>query len=248
MEDQEPDDEGHTVGREVHRLGEDHLLGPVQPQHSRLMSGQLARACQRDPDAERYADERQRLLEQVRPALPLPGPPADQVAHESTGEPARRPGQPGSDVQQLADEVRELGGAKCQHRGGRKPDQAPSTPAVQQPPQRPGNGAPHAIGDSGQAPGWRSVLHARPQVIDVLGSIEHGIQYGNVQRPGGQRNLRQIYRPSPASRDNPQARTYPRGDPAQLAQQPRQLRAVRIPHSVVRGIKAVVTDKAGARS
>lgn len=187
MKDQEPDNEGHAVGRQVQRLREDHLLRSVQLQGACLMTAQLARAGQHDADADRDADERQRLLKHVRPALALPRPPADQVADQSPGEPAGRPGLAGRDVQQLADEVGELGSGQRQDRGRGKADQPPASLAGQQPAQRPGNQMPYGTGDGAKAPGRRGVWHARPQVLVFGSSVRHGIQYGNVRQPGNQR-------------------------------------------------------------
>jgi hypothetical protein len=207
VEDQEPYDEGHAVSCEIEGLGEDHLLEPVQPEDPRLITRELARAGQGDADADRYPGERQRLLEQVRPALALPGPPADHVADGSAGEPAGCPGLPGRDVQQLADEVGQLGGGQCQHSCGREADQPPATGAAQPPANRPGDHAPHAVSGLGRFPDRRGTMHARPRRIQALGSVRHGIQYGNLRRPGKHRISRRTHRSCPAPPKPYRART-----------------------------------------
>jgi hypothetical protein len=184
MEDQEPDNKGHAVGREVHALSEDHLLEAVQPENACLVAGELACPGQRDPHADRYGHERQRLLEQVRPALALPGPPADQVADGSPGEPSGRTGLPGRDVQQLADQVRHLSGAQREHRGRREADQTPATLSPEPSPHRSGDQPPHAVSDSGRTPGRRGTVHTGPWLNQSFGSVRHGIQYGTPQGPG----------------------------------------------------------------
>jgi hypothetical protein len=184
MEDQEPDDEGHAVSREVQALSEDHFLGAVQPENARLVAGELACPGQRDPDADRYDHERQRLSEQVRPALALPGPPAHHVADDSPGEPSGRTRLPGRDVQQLADEVRQLGSAQREDRGGREADQAPASLSPEPSPDRSWDHPPHALVQSGRTPGRRGTVHTGPWLNQSFGSVRHGIQYGTLLGPG----------------------------------------------------------------
>jgi hypothetical protein len=184
MEDQEPHDEGHAVSSEVQALSEDHLLEAVQPENARLVAGKLACPGQGDPDADRYDHERQRLLDQVGPALSLPGPPADHVADDSASEPSCRAGLAGRDVQQLADQVGQLRSAQREHRGRREADQAPAAVALQPSPQRSRDQAPHAVGDSRRTLGRRGTVHRRPRLNQAFGSVRHGIQYGILRGPG----------------------------------------------------------------
>jgi hypothetical protein len=184
MEDHEPDDEGHAVRREVQALSKDHLLGAVQPENARLVAGELACPGQGDPDADRYGHERQRLLEHVRRALALPGPPADQVADHGASEPSGGTGLPGRDVQQLADQVRQLGGAQREHGGRREADQAPASLALQPSPRRSWDQAPEPVSDSGRTLGRRGTVHTRPWLNQSFGSVRLGIQYGTRRGPG----------------------------------------------------------------
>jgi hypothetical protein len=98
MEDHEAGYERHAVRRQVPALGEQHLVEAVQAQVARLFGDDLAGHRENDPDADRDRHERQGLLEQVRPAFALPGPPADQVTYDRACEPSRRPGDPGRHV------------------------------------------------------------------------------------------------------------------------------------------------------
>ncbi len=157
MEDQEPDDEGHAVGRQVQALGEHNLLDPVQAEDACLVVSELAGERQDHADAEGDHHEREGLLEQVGPAPALPRPPADHVAHGRACEPSRSAGDPGRHTRDLADEVRQLGSAQGQHRRGRKTDQAPASPTAQPSPQRPGDQAPRGFTDLGRYHG-----HGRP--------------------------------------------------------------------------------------
>jgi hypothetical protein len=190
MEDQEPYDEGHTVGGEVEALREHHLLQAVQPQNPRLVAGQLAGAGERDTHADGHGRERQRLPEQVRPALALPGPPAYRVTHRGAGEPSGCPGYARRDVEQLAHQVGQLGGAQRQHRGRGEPDQPPAARGTEAAPQRPGNHAPQAVG--GRRRNRRVCLavgHQCPRLAQAMGSVSHGIQYENRRWPRHQQVL-----------------------------------------------------------
>jgi len=228
VEDQEPDHEGHAVSRKVERLGEGHFLEAVQPEDPRFIASELARPGEGDADAHRYDDERQRLLQQVRPALALPRPPADHVAHRRSGEPSGRSGLAGRDVQQLADEVGELGRGQRQHSGGREADQPPAALGAHQLPHWPRDHPPEAVTDRGRVPDWGGAMHARPRVIQAFGSVRHGIQYGNLWRSGKRRIPRQSAAHPQLPRSRPRAPNPALPSP---------------------GYKTtIVTDKAGARS
>src|SRR5215469_8951184 len=81
VEDQEPDQEGNSVGGQVQALQEYGSLRAVQAEHGRLSVSEVARLGEHSPDHERDRHEGQRFLEQVWLAAPLPCPPADRVAH-----------------------------------------------------------------------------------------------------------------------------------------------------------------------
>jgi hypothetical protein len=184
VKDQEPDHEGGAVSRQIEHLGENHFVDSVQPEIARLVTPELARPSQGQPDADRYDDERERLLEQVRTALSLPGPPADHIAHSGTSEPAGRAGLARGDVQQLAHEEGQLRSSQSQHSGWRKTDQPPPALAAHKFAQRPGDYPPDPVSDCRRAPDWRGAMHSRPRVIQAFGSVRHGIQYGSLRRPG----------------------------------------------------------------
>ena len=185
MEDQEPYDEGHTVGGEVEALREQDLLQAVQPQDSCLVAGQLAGAGQRDAHTDGDGHERQRLLEQMRPSPPLPGPPADDVAHHGAGQPCARARNAGRDVEQLAHQVGQLRGAERQHRGGRKPGQPAAALGPEPALQRPGNDTPQAVSGCGQNRySFGAFGHQCPRLTLARGSVSHGIQYENCGWPG----------------------------------------------------------------
>jgi hypothetical protein len=184
MEDQEPYDEGHAVGGEVETLREQHLLRAVQPQNPDLVAGQLAGAGQRDAHADRDGHERQGLLEQMRHSPALPGPSADHVAHHGARQPSGRPGLPGRDVEQLADQVGQLSRAESEHSGGREPDQPPASLGAQPAPQRPGQHAPQAVGGRTRNRCWRGAMGHDVLGSLTRGSVSHRIQYENSRRRG----------------------------------------------------------------
>ena len=207
MKDQEPDHEGDAVSRKIERLGENHFVDSVQPEGARFSTPELARPSQGQPDADRYDDERERLLEQVRPALAFPGPPADYVAHSGTSEPARGAGLARGDVQDLAHEEGQLRSSQSQHSGWREADQPPPALAAHNLAQRPGDYPPDPVSDWRRGPDWRGAMHSRPRVIQAFGSVRHGIQYGNLRRPGKH----------PIPRESAAHCQLARGSPAQRA-------------------------------
>ncbi len=166
MKDREPEEECHAVSGEVQALGKQHLVEAGQAQDVRLMGRELARRGQDGPDADGDRNERQGLLEQVRPAPALPSPPADQVAHGRAGEPSRRPGQACRDLQQLHDEVGQLGCAQSQYRRGRKTDKPPAGLSAEPSPQRPRGHPPQGVGDL-----RRYKAHGFPSLTKVSGSV-----------------------------------------------------------------------------
>jgi hypothetical protein len=190
MEDQEPYGESHTVGGEVETLREHHLLRAVQPQDPRLVAGQLAGAGERDAHADGDGHERQRLLEQVRPSLAFPGPPAHRVAHGGACEPSGCPGDARRDVEQLAHQVGDLGGGQREYRGRSEPDQPPAAWGAQPAPQGPGNHAPQTIsGRGGNRRVCGAMSHEAPRLAEAVRSLSHGIQYENRRWPGHQEVL-----------------------------------------------------------
>lgn len=166
MEYQESDNESHAVGREIQTLSEQDFVKTMQAPGVRLVVGEFARRGQDDPHAEGDRHERQGLLEQVRPAFPLPRPAADQVTHSRAREPSGRAGDTGRDVQQLQDEVGQLGCEQGQYRRGREADQAPPALAAELSPQRPGHHSPGGVGDL-----RRYRAHGFPSLTTAAGSV-----------------------------------------------------------------------------
>ena len=208
MEDREPDEECHAVGGEVQALGEQHLVEALQAQDVRLMGRELARRGQDGPDADGDRNERQGLLEQVRLAPALPGPPADQVAHGRAGEPSSRPGDASRDVQQLHDEVGQLGRAQSQYRRGRKTDKPPAALAAEPSPQWPWGHPPRGVADL-----LRYKAHGFPSLTKAAGSVTK--VYSTGPRSGLNREVLQVS-------DTPRAR----GDPRQRSGAARLLRQI----------------------
>jgi hypothetical protein len=234
VEDQEPDDEGDAVSREIQPLGEQDLLGAVQAETSCPGMSELAGTGQHDPDAQGDHPERQGLLEQVRPAFALPGPPADDVAHGRAGQPSGRPGDPGRDLRDLQDEVRQLGGEQGQHRRGGEANQAPASPGAQLSPQRSGNYAPRGFGHLGRYHG-----HRRPWLRAGLAKID-SVSVGQVYSTGACGDV--VTWSSPGQWRAFRARRRPRRR-CGITQ------AVRMPSSTkVRYKSTIATDKAGASS
>jgi hypothetical protein len=249
VKDQEPDHEGDAVSRKIDRLGEDHFFDPVQPQGPRLITPELARPGQDQPDADRYGDERERLLEQVRPALAFPGPPADHVAHRGAGEPPGRAGLACADVQQLADEVGQLGSSQCQHGSGREADQAPAALTAHQLAQPPGDYPPDPVSHRRRGPDWRGAMHSRPRVIQAFGSVRHGIQYGTLRRPGKHPIPRESAAHCQLARGYPVAGKLMQDSAAGTTGAARPASGWLNPPLPSPGYKkTIVTDKAGARS
>jgi hypothetical protein len=249
VKDQEPDHEGYAVSAKIERLGENHFLDAVQAERPRLITPELARPGQGQPDADRYDNERERLLEQMRPALALPGPPAHHVAHRGTGEPAGRAGLARGDVQQLAHEEGQLGSTQRQHSGGREANQPPAALAAHKLAQRPGDYLPDPVSDCRRGPDWRGAMHSRPRVIQAFGSVRHGIQYGNLRRPGKHPIPRESAAHCQLPPGYPAQRPLARDLAARTAGSARTAPGGLKPPLPSPGYKkTIVTDKAGARS
>lgn len=182
MEDQKSHNESHAVGREIQTLGEQDFLKALQAQDPRLVVRVLAHRGQDDPHAQGYRHERQGLLDQMRPAFPLPRPAADHVTHGRACEPSGRTGNPGRDVQQLQDEVGQLGCAQGQYRRGREADQSPPALAAEPSPQRPGHHTPRGVGDLRRyrAHGFPSLTKAAGSVTKVYSTGARGGLNGEV--------------------------------------------------------------------
>src|SRR5215469_1567888 len=149
MEDQEPGDEGDAVHQEVGALNDDMLLEMGVAHRMRPDTREVRGHSQHNPHCQRYRPERQRLPEQVRLALALPGPPAQQIAHERSDhgrDDARgaravqvdRPGQQAED--DLTRDYRSQGGSD-------EPDEPPSPLGSQPARDRRGQGAKRSLSD-----------------------------------------------------------------------------------------------------
>jgi hypothetical protein len=81
MEDYEASQERQAVGGEVHRVGDEHPLDAVGPDRPGQGHAQLGGQAEDDPGTHGDQPERQGLLQQLGPALALPRPAAQDVAH-----------------------------------------------------------------------------------------------------------------------------------------------------------------------
>jgi len=219
MEDQESEDESHAVGRQVQALSEQDLLPPMQAQGARLVVGVLARRGEDDPDAQGDRHERQGLLEQMGPALALPGPPADHVAHDRAGQPSGCPGNARRDVRYLQDEIRQLGRTKGKYRRWRKADQPPATLAAESFPQRAGHHSPTGGGDL-----RRYKAHGFPSLTKASWSVTKVYSTGPCGGPN-----REVLQVS----DTPRAR----GDPEMALRRRTATEVDRLPSRPRSGIK-----------
>ena len=89
MKNHEPRDERYAVRHEVGNVHEQHPHRMRETHPQGLLVRELRRQRQNDRGTDRYRPERQGLPDQIRSALPLPRPAAQDVADRRASEPRR---------------------------------------------------------------------------------------------------------------------------------------------------------------
>ena len=125
MEDREAGEERHAVGYQVGAVHDEHPLPVGVPHLQRPDAGVVTGQPQHRPGSQGHQPERQRLLQQVRPALALPCPAAQHVAHRCPDDRAQDPGQAAAQVEH-AKEQAERDEARAQGRD--RHDHEPAEP------------------------------------------------------------------------------------------------------------------------
>ena len=229
MEDHEPCDERYAVRHEVSGVHEEHPRRMRQAHPEGLLIRVLGCERQHDRGADGNDTERQGLPDQVRPAFPLPGPAAQDVAHRRAGEPCRdrrfarcqvrRPEQ-----QRQHDLARPEGGDRHGHEPAEPLAQRGAEPTLQ-----------------GRDKPGRCECHESPSYSEDRRVIQTGIQYGNLTMRGV-RDLRVAATPRWCGR-------WRAGEAGHRARAPPAARRRREEMGAVgRGQSKRHTDKAGARS
>jgi hypothetical protein len=229
VENHEPCEECHAVRRQVGGIHEQHSrrMRQAHPQGFlvRVLGGQGQHHCGTD----RHRPERQGLLDQIWPALPLPGPAAQDVADRRAGEPRRDRRQASSSVPGSKQEgQRDL----ARHEGGERHGHEPAEALAQR--------AAKATTQGRGKPG-RYECHGSPRYLEDRRVIQSGIQYGNrtMLEEG---NLRIATRPRWHGRRRQETPAIADGEPP-----PSRLGRGR-QAAAGRGQSKRDTDKAGARS
>ncbi len=127
MEDRESAQERHRVGHQVRSADEDEPRNRPQAHRQSEVVREAGRQREEGDGARGYQPERQRLLEQVWPALPFPGPTAQYVADCGAGEPGHRRRHRRPKLQRAeAHEQRDLTRRKREGRAEREPGKPPA--------------------------------------------------------------------------------------------------------------------------
>ncbi len=229
MENHEPCEECHAVRHQVGGIHEQHPSRMRQAHPQGFLVRVLGGERQHDRRTDRYRPERQGLLDQIRPALPLPGPAAQDVTDRRAGKPRRDRRQASSSVPGAKQEgQRDL----ARHEGSQCHGHEPAEALAQR--------AAEAASQGGGKPG-RYECHGSPRYSEDRRAVQSGIQYGNrtMLEEG---NLRIATRPGWRGRRREETPAIADGDPP--------------PSSLGRGRQAAAgrgqskrdTDKAGARS
>jgi hypothetical protein len=170
VENHEPRDERYAVRHEVGDVYEEHPHRMRETHPQGLLVRELRRQRQHDRGADGDGAERQGLADQVRPALPLPRPAAQDVADRRASEPCRdrrfaRGRARGSEQERQRDLAHREGDDRHGHE--------PAEPFAQRRPEP----APHGRDKPG-----RNECHGSPSCSEDRRVIQTGIQYGNRTR------------------------------------------------------------------
>jgi hypothetical protein len=167
VEDHESREERHAVRREVARVHEEHPRDMRHAHPQGLMVRVLGGQGQHDRGADRHRPEGQGLPDQVRLALPLPRPAAQDVAD-------RRPGEPCGDRRDAGGRVtgpeqegqHDLARPERRDRHGHEPTEPLAQRCAEPAPQR-------------RDKPWSYECHGIPSYSEDRRVVPSGIQYGN---------------------------------------------------------------------
>jgi hypothetical protein len=122
VKDQEPGREREAVGQEIDAADHDRLLDAMHLHCLGQGDAKVGGHAEHDPGADRHQPERQGFPEQMRPALALPGPAAEDVAHGRADDRRRHPGHAAGQVRPV-EEYRQgnLAGGQRDHGDQDKP-------------------------------------------------------------------------------------------------------------------------------
>ncbi len=231
MKNHEPRDERYAVRHEVGNVHEQHPHRMRETHPQGLLVRELRRQRQNDRGTDRYRPERQGLPDQIRSALPLPRPAAQDVADRRASEPRRDRRDARRRVRGPEQErQRDLARREGDDRHGHEPAEPPAQRGPEPTPQ-------------GRDKPGRNECHGSPSYSEDRQVIQTGIQYGNRTRLEVG-DLRIEAGPRRRGRRQRAADVGHRGRaPPAIRRRPGKHR-----RRVTGTIQATHTDKAGARS